>query len=385
MLGGVAVAEGVDGVGHGAVVVGVGKQVADGIDDCPAAGAHQAGHSGLDGLGALGGVAHHQYGFAEGRCLFLQTTAVGEYQGALLHQSHKGKVGLRWEKEDVSPVGVDQVVHGLLYVGVEVDGVDEVDILETMCQLVEGLADVLDAVAEVFASVAGDEYHTAAWVASKVRHRGTPVVDHPMQGIDHGVAGDGDAVRTDAFVQQVLACAFGGSEVEGAELAVEASVHLFGPRAVDVVGAQTGLDVAHGYLLVVGGQGGQGRCGGVAMYQHHVGFRLLQNAAHSEQDARGEVVEILSGLHEVEVVVGTDAEDVEYLVEHLAVLSGDADEHAEMLRSPLQLHHHGSHLDGLRTSTEDDEYGFHCSIFFRSFASCVEKSSAPRRFKWVAL
>ena len=64
LLGGVAIAEGGGGVGHGGVGRVVGQERRDVFHDCIQFGSHQFGGSQFDGFGALGGVAHHQHGFA---------------------------------------------------------------------------------------------------------------------------------------------------------------------------------------------------------------------------------------------------------------------------------------------------------------------------------
>ena len=118
----------------------------------------------------------------------------------------------------------------------------------------------------------------------------------------------------------------GWGEVVGGDAPRDLAVHLLGPGAVDVVGAQSGLDVAHGNLLVEGGQGGGRGGGGVAVDEDDVGLALFQHVAHAGEHAGRDVVEVLPLLHDVQVVVGADVKDTEHLVQHLAVLAGDADD-----------------------------------------------------------
>ena len=95
------------------------------------------------------------------------------------------------------------------------------------------------------------------------------------------------------------------------------------------------------------------------MHQHDVGTLLLQDFAHSEEHTRGHVFQSLPVFHDVEVVVGTDTEEAQHAVEHLAVLTRDANHGAEALRCCLQRKDERSHLDGLGARAENEHYFFH--------------------------
>ena len=125
------------------------------------------------------------------------------------------------------------------------------------------------------------------------------------------------------------------------------------PGAVDVAGAQAGLNVADGDLLVEGGKGRGGAGRGVAMDEDHIGLHFFQDVAHAGEHAGGDVVEVLSLFHYVEVVVLGDLEDAQHLVQHLAVLTGDANYRLEFFRVFLELLHQGAHLDCLRPGSEN--------------------------------
>ena len=49
-------------------------------------GANEVDGAALEGLGALGGVAHHEHGFSKAGGLFLDAATVGKDHGALFHQ-----------------------------------------------------------------------------------------------------------------------------------------------------------------------------------------------------------------------------------------------------------------------------------------------------------
>jgi hypothetical protein len=114
-----------------------------------------------------------------------------------------------------------------------------------------------------------------------------------------------------------------------------------------------GLDVSDRDPLVVGGQGA-GQCGGgVAVHQHEVGLFHRQHRAQTLQHVRGEIREILPGLHQVQVVIRPDVEQLQDLVQHLPVLRGHADAGIHTLGALQGLDHRG-HLDGLRARAEDN-------------------------------
>ena len=168
-----------------------------------------------------------------------------------------------------------------------------------------------------------------------------------MEGVDDGVAGDEDPALC-LLVEEVLLAEGRGGEIVGGDAASDLAVHLLGPGAVDVVGAKAGLHVAHGNLLVEGSEGSGGGGGGVAVDQHHIWLARLEHVAHTGEHAGGDIVQVLPLLHDIEVVVGLDAEDVQDLVQHLPVLAGDADPGFEVFRMLLELLDQRAHLDGLR-------------------------------------
>ena len=60
-------------------------------------------------------------------------------------------------------------------------------------------------------------------------------------------------------------------------------------------------------------------------------------------------------LHEVQVNVGCNAEDIQHLVQHLAVLGRDASTHLKLLRAGLQGANHGGHFDGFGPRAKNDQ------------------------------
>ena len=164
------------------------------------------------------------------------------------------------------------------------------------------------------------------------------------------------------LVLQVLLAQRRRGEIVGGDAAGDLAVHLLRPGAVDVVGAEAGLDMAYGDLLVKGRERRGGAGGRVAMDQDDIGLDLLQDVAHAGEHAGRDVVQVLPLLHDVQVEVRLDLEDPEHLVQHLPMLPGDAHNRLKLFRTLLELLHQRAHLDGLGAGSENEHYFLHLSV-----------------------
>ena len=182
-----------------------------------------------------------------------------------------------------------------------------------------------------------------------------------MSLIDDRVACDED-LAMGLFLLEILLAEGRRGEIVGGDATSDLAVHLLGPRAVDVVSPETGLDMANRDLLVEGGEGGGGAGGCVTMDQNHIRLALFEHIAHASKHAGGDIVEILPLLHDVQVVIRLHIEDPEHLVQHLTVLSRYSHDCLEILRILLELLHQRAHLDGLRASPENEHYYIHSNL-----------------------
>ena len=89
------------------------------------------------------------------------------------------------------------------------------------------------------------------------------------------------------------------------------------------------------------------------MHKYCIGLLRFKNIAHPGQHPTGDVRQVLSGLHEVQVYVRGDLKQLQHLIQHLSVLRGDADDGLQR-RCGLQRMNERRHFDGLRTSPKDD-------------------------------
>lgn len=157
---GESVAVGVDGFAHCIVVCRTVEQKRYFAYYLVVVGSNEFYCAGFEGFGALGGVAHNQYGLTKAGGLFLNTAAVGEDNVALFHKVNKGEV-FQWLDEEhiakAAEVLPEHFVDGFAYVGVQVHRVDKIYIRILLCQVFDGCAHTDESIAEVFASVTGDE------------------------------------------------------------------------------------------------------------------------------------------------------------------------------------------------------------------------------------
>ena len=373
---GLAVAVGVDGLRHTLVGLQVVEKGADFADDEVVVGAHEVDGAALEGFGTFGGVAHHEDRLAQTGGLFLDAAAVGEDDGGLLHQIDELEVLEGLDEEEVAVLGevfAEHLVDGLAHVGIEVHRIDEIHVGIFLAEVFHCRDHRDETFAEVLAAVAGDQHQLASVVkAGDVVACGLEdvdlligkglvaleLIDHHMEGVDDGVAGDEDpALRL--LVEEVLLAEGRGGEVVGGNAAGDLAVHLLGPGAVDVVGAEAGLHVAHGNLLVERSEGSGGGGGGVAVDQHHIGLARLEHVAHTGEHAGSDIVQVLSLLHNIEVEVGLHLEDAQHLVQHLAVLSRHAHNRLKLLRILLELLDQRTHLNRLWSRSKHKHYFFH--------------------------
>ena len=100
------------------------------------------------------------------------------------------------------------------------------------------------------------------------------------------------------------------------------------------------------------------------MYKYHIRTALLEHITKSSEDTCSNIGEVLTLLHDVEVVVRLDIEDGEHLVEHFAMLTGDAHDGFELSISLLKFLHKRTHLNGLGTSAKNEHYFLHIGILY---------------------
>ena len=126
------------------------------------------------------------------------------------------------------------------------------------------------------------------------------------------------------LVEKIFLGLGGGGEIKLRDDGDRLAVKLLGEGAIDIEGPQPRLHVPHRDLQIEAGQGGNKGGGGIAVDQHNVRLDLLQHALDPLQNVGGNIKKGLLILHNGKIVVRLHLEGLQHLLQHLAVLTGDA-------------------------------------------------------------
>ena len=242
------------------------------------------------------------------------------------------------------------------------------NIWERLGQRGDGPADVFKAFSEILPAMSGDEDERRETrgvrreTCDGRRKCGGRLLDLGQgeeQGIDDGIACDDNGFRGNPLVEQIPAIGGGWGEMQGGEAGGQHPVEFLRPGGLQVSGAEPGLDMADGDMMVERRQGGGEDRRGIALNQDKVGFLLLQIAIQRRDGAGCEAGQGLVPLHEVEIHIRDNAENVENLVQHVTVLGRHAYPAAD-LRGFAEGQNHRGQFDGFRSCSENDGDGlFH--------------------------
>ena len=108
-------------------------------------------------------------------------------------------------------------------------------------------------------------------------------------------------------------------------------------------------------LLIKGRQRPGERRGRIAVHQDKVRLCLLQGLLHAEQGARCDGRQRLLLLHDIQVILRRQAEDLHNGVQHLAVLARKTADALKFRPLRQRLHQRG-HFDRLRPRAEDGHH-----------------------------
>src|SRR5439155_7295672 len=297
--------------------------------------------------------SEHEHRFSEHRRLLLQAARVSQDQIRVLHQIDKFPVVERWEQ--VYPlVSGEQLAHRDLDVGIQMDWIRNLKILVVIDKGPESAADPPDGFAEILAPVSGHEHEVTTSTCQRAGLRATPRGDPPHR-IDDGVASQIDSpFGARALPTKVLGGSSRRREVQFSDLADDAAHELLRKRARADAGPKSSLHVGHGLLAKESRDGRGHRAGRVTLNDDHVWPFLIDHSSNSGNHRSHDVFRALIRAHHVEIMLGVKVEDLEDLVEHFAVLGGDAD-HRLNIRTIPKLEHQWGELHRLRARSKDDE------------------------------
>ena len=318
--------------------------------------ARQADRSGSDGLGPLRLAAEHQNRLAERGRFLLQAAGVRHNEAAARHEiMHLLHV------DRVDEVHARHIAELLLCAGAhgraEMDGIDDLDVLIPPRDVAHGPQDVMHGLTIVLAAVACQNDDAAAleiYLVELCRGKAVIRAHRRAHGVDDGVSRAEDLALY-GLTAQIIHIGRRWREVQRRDIADERAVHLLREGGIPVIGPQARLDMADRDLLIKGRQRPGKRRGRIAVHQDKVRLCLLQGLLHAEQGARCDGRQRLLLLHDVQVILRRQAEDLHNGVQHLAVLARKTADALKFRPLRQRLHQRG-HFDRLRPRAEDGHH-----------------------------
>lgn len=73
------------------------------------------------------------------------------------------------------------------------------------------------------------------------------------------------------------------------------------------------------------------------MNKNYIRLSFFENVSHSSKDTRCNIIQILALLHDIEIVIWSNLEQIEHLIKHLTVLASNADNCLKFIRIFLEL------------------------------------------------
>ena len=151
------------------------------------------------------------------------------------------------------------------------------------------------------------------------------LANRSLKSINGSVAGYVNSLRVFALLQKILFGKLCRSKIESTDDADRLTVEFLRIWAVDVICAQTGLDMSNRDLQIEASQSCDKSSGGISMNKNHIRLDLFQNIFYSAKDIRCDIEQSLLVLHDGQIVIRNNMEGLEDLIQHLTVLTGYAD------------------------------------------------------------
>jgi len=217
--------------------------------------------------------------------------------------------------------------------------------------------DVLHGLSVVFPPVAGYDDHAPVRKIKAIQLCNAEVevfrygVAHR---VDRRVASDED-IAHDRLTAQVLRIRLRGRKMQVRNVAHQRPVHFLREGRILIPRAKPGFDMPHLHLMVKCRQRACKRRGRVAVDQNEVRLVFFKDFLHAKKRLRRDRGKRLPLFHNIEVKIRLEVEDFHDGIEHLAVLTGQADVGFDFLPA-LQLLHQRRHLNRLRARAEDGHH-----------------------------
>ena len=222
--------------------------------------------------------------------LLLNAAGIGEHDVRPIHEGAELAVleGLR--DHDVVTAG-DIRQERLAHTRVAMSRQDEEGVRVTLRQTRDGTPYALHRLAPRLPPVRSDQDDPSLRVGQRLRQRRITrrhrSGDRIEKGVDHRVASDQDRGRIESLPQKIVPTASGRAQVQRGDLAEQAPIGLLREGRGDGAGAQAGLDVRDGHLVVERGQPCCESGGGVPLGEDDIGRERLDLLPHARERPRG--------------------------------------------------------------------------------------------------
>ena len=154
-----------------------------------------------------------------------------------------------------------QFIHRLLYVRIQVNGVDNIHIRMQSRQFLNRFADMQETFSEVLTAMASDEdiltvAYSVAFLLKFFRYllfhsgSGRNNINRHQQSINHRISGNEYFLFIYIFLQQILFGLFSRCKVVGTDTVCHLTVHFFRPGRQHIISTQPGLYVSHRNLHI---------------------------------------------------------------------------------------------------------------------------------------
>ena len=184
-------------------------------------------------------------------------------------------------------------------------------------------------------------------------------INRHQQSINHRISGNEYFLFIYIFLQQILFGLFSRCKVVGTDTVCHLTVHFFRPGRQHIISTHPGLYVSHRNLHIERRKRSSHRSRRIPVHQYSIGTEVFQHFPQSHQHFSGNIIQVLIGSHDIQIIFGSDAKHFQYLIQHLPVLCRDANPRFKMFRIFLERFYKRSHLNRFRTSTENEQYLFH--------------------------
>ena len=109
------------------------------------------------------------------------------------------------------------------------------------------------------------------------------------------------------------------------------------------------------YALIERCQAGRQDTGCVALGDDTMRIESLDRGVDTLETTRGQVGKSLIGLHQFQIAISLNPKILGDLVQHLAMLTGEADDQFDLVRPALALLDYRCHFNGFRSSSEREK------------------------------